>query len=113
MLGVRPPTSQPPFSAWCQSEEPRGPYGQGAGCTSCLCWEGLQPRAVVTGAQMTKLDKSFPSSAVWPLPLKPPVPTHRGPARRSSCQQSFKPEVSCALEASGLFLGVFREVGLA
>lgn len=42
VLGIKPPTSQLPFSAWCQSEEPRGPCGQRAGCTSCLCWKGLQ-----------------------------------------------------------------------
>lgn len=36
--------NQPPFSAWCQSEEPRGPCEQRAGYASCLCWKGLQTR---------------------------------------------------------------------
>lgn len=36
--------NQPPFSAWRQSEEPRGPCEQRAGYASCLCRKGLQTR---------------------------------------------------------------------
>lgn len=58
VLGIKPPTSQPPFSAWCWSEEPRGPYEQRAGWTSCLCWKGLDLESVVTEEQVIRLDKS-------------------------------------------------------
>lgn len=42
VLDIKPATRQPPFSASCQSGEPRGLCERGAGCASCLCRKELQ-----------------------------------------------------------------------